>query len=66
MFNALLALRNSISNVTAEMEGVVSVFPNLVLNLQTTRSWNFMDFSHDHLPPSQEGDVIVALLDTGI
>ncbi|XP_071917270.1 cucumisin-like [Coffea arabica] len=50
----------------SKMDGVASVFPNRIFNLQTTRSWNFMDFGTDKFGPAQEEDVIVALLDTGI
>ncbi|KAG9440465.1 hypothetical protein H6P81_020630 [Aristolochia fimbriata] len=53
----------------AGMEGVVSVIPNRVFKLHTTRSWDFMG-----LPRMQksggssgnQGDIIVALLDTGV
>ncbi|KAJ4836976.1 hypothetical protein Tsubulata_025287 [Turnera subulata] len=51
----------------SEMDGVISVFPNRILQLHTTRSWDFMGFSSkSKLGASQEGDVIVGLLDTGI
>ncbi|XAR55023.1 Cucumisin [Bertholletia excelsa] len=48
------------------MEGVVSVIPNHKLQLHTTRSWDFMGFHKGNLGQDQEGEVIVALLDTGI
>ncbi|OVA12380.1 Peptidase S8/S53 domain [Macleaya cordata] len=48
------------------MEGVVSVLPNSILNLHTTRSWDFMGLTQTHVGGSQEGDVIIGLLDTGI
>ncbi|KAK6158093.1 hypothetical protein DH2020_005407 [Rehmannia glutinosa] len=50
----------------AEMEGVVSVIPNRKLKLHTTRSWDFMGFSKGKLGASQEGEVIIGLLDTGV
>ncbi|KAH7549499.1 hypothetical protein ACOSP7_025688 [Xanthoceras sorbifolium] len=50
----------------SEMEGVVSVIPNHILKLHTTRSWDFMGFSRGKVGASQEGDVIIGLLDTGI
>ncbi|KAA8522331.1 hypothetical protein F0562_013308 [Nyssa sinensis] len=55
----------------SEMEGVASVIPNHILKLHTTRSWDFMDsLGNGNVNPipadSQEGDVVVALLDTGI
>ncbi|XP_044477304.1 cucumisin-like [Mangifera indica] len=48
------------------MEGVLSVIPNHILKLHTTRSWDFMGFSHSDVAPAQEGHVVVGLLDTGI
>ncbi|KAL3499426.1 hypothetical protein ACH5RR_038519 [Cinchona calisaya] len=48
------------------MEGVASVFPNRIFKLQTTRSWDFMNFCNNKVEPSQEGNVIIGLLDTGI
>lgn len=49
------------------MEGVVSVIPNRILKLHTTRSWDFMDFYQNQtkVGAGQEGNVIVGLLDTG-
>ncbi|KAH6818177.1 hypothetical protein C2S51_001780 [Perilla frutescens var. frutescens] len=49
----------------AEMKGVVSVFPDRMLELHTTRSWAFMGFNQSKLGASQEGDVIIGLIDTG-
>ncbi|XP_052171532.1 cucumisin-like [Diospyros lotus] len=49
----------------SKMDGVVSVMPNHILKLHTTRSWDFMGFN-GKLGSSKEGDVIVALLDTGV
>lgn len=48
------------------MEGVVSVIPNHILKLHTTRSWDFMGFSNGTVGAPLQGDVIVALLDTGL
>ncbi|KAL9438644.1 hypothetical protein AB3S75_024336 [Citrus x aurantiifolia] len=50
----------------SEMEGVISVIPNHKLKIHTTRSWDFMGFSKGKLSSSQEGSVIIGLLDTGI
>ncbi|XP_012835449.1 PREDICTED: cucumisin-like [Erythranthe guttata] len=50
----------------AEMEGVVSVNPNRMLKLHTTRSWDFMGFTDGNLGPGLEGQVIIGLLDTGV
>lgn len=50
----------------AEMEGVISVLPNTILKLHTTRSWDFMGFTEPSYGwPSEEGEVIVGLIDTG-
>ncbi|KAJ0104698.1 hypothetical protein Patl1_18657 [Pistacia atlantica] len=48
------------------LEGVISVIPNHILKLHTTRSWDFMGFSQSKVEAAQEGDVVVGLLDTGI
>ncbi|KAJ9679181.1 hypothetical protein PVL29_021188 [Vitis rotundifolia] len=48
------------------MEEVVSVLPNSMLKLHTTRSWDFMGFNQSHVRDSLGGDVIIGLLDTGI
>ncbi|KAL3646857.1 hypothetical protein CASFOL_009401 [Castilleja foliolosa] len=51
----------------SQKEGVVSVFPNKVLKLATTRSWDFLGLpineKRNHLA---ESNTIVAVLDTGI
>ncbi|XP_048320426.2 cucumisin-like [Ziziphus jujuba] len=49
----------------SEIKGVISVFPNQILKLHTTRSWDFMGFSKGKLGSAVEGDVIIGLLDTG-
>ncbi|RVW26973.1 Cucumisin [Vitis vinifera] len=40
----------------ADMDGVVSVLPNSMLELHTTRSWDFMGFTQSHVRDSQGGD----------
>ncbi|ERN19433.1 hypothetical protein AMTR_s00069p00176100 [Amborella trichopoda] len=51
----------------SEMEGVVSVIPNTMLQLHTTRSWDFMGLTMNVTTPAPyETDVVVGLLDTGI
>ncbi|XP_059625235.1 subtilisin-like protease SBT4.5 [Cornus florida] len=51
----------------ASLEGVESVFPSRELQLQTTRSWDFMGFSknvkRNHMT---ESNVIIGVIDTGI
>ncbi|KAF2318966.1 hypothetical protein GH714_012013 [Hevea brasiliensis] len=48
------------------MEGVVSVFPNEMKKLHTTRSWDFMGFSQQAKRTNLESDIIVGMIDTGI
>ncbi|XP_057794888.1 CO(2)-response secreted protease-like [Salvia miltiorrhiza] len=57
----------------AEREGVISVFPDPLLQLHTTRSWDFLkyqtDLKIDSAPTSSSSpgdDTIVGILDTGI
>ncbi|KAL6341120.1 hypothetical protein AAG906_032235 [Vitis piasezkii] len=48
-------------------DGVVSIFPSNLLQLQTTRSWDFMGLSETiERKPAVESDVIVGVIDTGI
>ncbi|TXG49893.1 hypothetical protein EZV62_025768 [Acer yangbiense] len=49
------------------MEGVVSVFPSEMKQIQTTRSWDFMGFSqHVVRRATSETNVIIGMIDTGI
>lgn len=54
----------------AEKEGVVSVFPNTIQKLQTTRSWDFLGLTDDvgktKRNPKVESNLIIGVLDTGI
>lgn len=54
----------------AEKEGVVSVFPNTIQKLQTTRSWDFLGLSDDigktKRNPKIESNLIIGVLDTGM
>ncbi|OMO76494.1 hypothetical protein COLO4_25548 [Corchorus olitorius] len=50
----------------AEMDGVVSLFPNEKKHLHTTRSWNFLGLSEQVKRSPSEGDIIIGVLDTGI
>ncbi|KAL6200260.1 hypothetical protein ACLB2K_030042 [Fragaria x ananassa] len=55
--------REELSN----MKEVVSVFPSRTLQLQTTRSWDFMGFSEKIGRNSTvESDIIVGVIDSGI
>ena len=49
------------------MEGVVSIFPNRLLQLHTTRSWDFMGLSETvKRNPTVESDTIIGVIDSGI
>ncbi|KAI3721248.1 hypothetical protein L2E82_32254 [Cichorium intybus] len=65
-FNGFAAkLTEDEKNRIARMEGVVSVFPSKIMELHTTRSWDFMGFPQDVKRAPLESDVIVGMLDTG-
>ncbi|KAF9594992.1 hypothetical protein IFM89_035765 [Coptis chinensis] len=50
-----------------DMEGVVSVFPNTMLKLHTTRSWDYLGLTPTVARNNKvESDIIVGLLDSGI
>ncbi|KAJ4830132.1 hypothetical protein Tsubulata_006751 [Turnera subulata] len=67
-FSAMLT-ENEASSLSG-LEGVVSVFPDPILQFHTTRSWDFleansgMDLRHWH--PHASSDVIIGIIDTGI
>ncbi|CAN8301387.1 unnamed protein product [Cochlearia groenlandica] len=69
-FNGFAAkLTESESERVAEMEGVVSIFPNKYLQLQTTSSWDFMGLkegTNTKRNPTVESDTIIGVIDTGI
>ncbi|KAL1541375.1 hypothetical protein AAHA92_25605 [Salvia divinorum] len=67
-FNAFAArLKPHEAKLLSEKEGVISVFPNKVLKLMTTRSWDFIGMPQNvKRNIGVESDMIVALLDTGI
>ncbi|KAL1203251.1 Subtilisin-like protease SBT4.13 [Cardamine amara subsp. amara] len=51
------------------MEGVVSVFPNTNLKLETTTSWDFMGFKEGKRTkrnPTVESDIIIGVIDNGV
>ncbi|CAI9091581.1 OLC1v1026648C1 [Oldenlandia corymbosa var. corymbosa] len=50
----------------ARMKGVVSVFPNKIMQLHTTRSWDFIGFPQDVKRTAVETNITIAVLDTGI
>ncbi|XP_072978834.1 subtilisin-like protease SBT3.18 [Typha angustifolia] len=71
-FSGFAAVLNSTQATTlASMEGVISVFRSKMLQLHTTRSWDFMGLKLDSgkVTPMQltyGDDVIVGIFDTGI
>ncbi|KAL1208465.1 Subtilisin-like protease SBT4.11 [Cardamine amara subsp. amara] len=69
-FNGFAArLTESERELVADMDGVVSVFPNKKLKLQTTASWDFMGLKEGKgtkRNPSVESDTIIGVFDGGI
>ncbi|KAG2543340.1 hypothetical protein PVAP13_9NG740700 [Panicum virgatum] len=73
-FTGFAALLNSTQASTlSETEGVISVFRSRILELHTTRSWDFMGLNlHMQMEQSSQmhlkfgDDVIVGVLDTGV
>ncbi|KAF2318968.1 hypothetical protein GH714_012024 [Hevea brasiliensis] len=66
-FNGFVAkLTEDEKQKLAGMEGVVSVFPSKMKKLHTTRSWTFMGFPQNVTRSTQESDIIIGMLDTGI
>lgn len=63
------------AHALSKKPGVVSIFPDPVLKLHTTRSWDFLKIQTDVLIDSvpspslnsqdQESDTIIGILDTG-
>ncbi|KAG6436556.1 hypothetical protein SASPL_101457 [Salvia splendens] len=66
-FNGFVAkLTEEHKNKIANLEGVVSVFPNTKKQLHTTRSWDFMGFPLNAQRAQSESDIIIGMLDSGI
>ncbi|XP_073153308.1 subtilisin-like protease SBT4.3 [Henckelia pumila] len=67
-FNGFVAyLTHEEQEKLASKEEVVSIFPSKALQLQTTRSWDFMGLRENfHRNPTMESDTIVGVIDTGI
>ncbi|XP_021911094.1 CO(2)-response secreted protease-like, partial [Carica papaya] len=64
-FSAMLTEKEA--SLLSGHEEIVSVFPDPVLELHTTRSWDFLKENSgifSHLPPSN--DIIIGIVDTGI
>ncbi|EFH40851.1 subtilase family protein [Arabidopsis lyrata subsp. lyrata] len=69
-FNGFAArLTESEREKVAEMEGVVSVFPNMNYKLQTTASWDFLGLKEGKNTKHNlaiESDIIIGVIDSGI
>ncbi|XP_039068788.1 subtilisin-like protease SBT4.5 [Hibiscus syriacus] len=67
-FNGFAAkLTDEEAKELASFNGVVSVFPNKVYHVQTTRSWDFMGFNQTvKRNVTGESNVIIGVIDTGI
>ncbi|KAL4382893.1 hypothetical protein GQ457_15G028870 [Hibiscus cannabinus] len=67
-FNGFAAkLTDEEAKKLASFKGVVSVFPNKVYHLQTTRSWDFMGFTQTvKRNATVESSVVIGVLDSGI
>jgi len=53
-------------NFWTGMDGVVSVIPDRVHNVQTSRSWNFLNFPENVPRANEESNTIVGVIDSGI
>ncbi|CAI0412170.1 unnamed protein product [Linum tenue] len=66
-FNGFAAkLTKAESEKLSGHESVVSVFPNRLRQLHTTRSWDFIGFPQNVTRTTVESDVIIGMLDSGI
>ncbi|KAG5053004.1 Cucumisin [Glycine soja] len=66
-FNAfVMKLTEEEAKRMAEMDNVISVFPNKKNRLHTTRSWNFVGLPQNVKRATTESDIIVGVLDTGV
>ncbi|RDY10975.1 hypothetical protein CR513_04422, partial [Mucuna pruriens] len=66
-FNGFVArLTEEEAETMRGMDGVVSVIPNRIHKLQTSRSWDFIGFPENVKRTSTESDIIVGIIDSGI
>eukprot|EP00253_Pinus_taeda_P004593 PITA_04593 len=65
-FSAVISKKQA--SAISEKAGVVSVFPDPLLKLHTTRSWDFLQSESGLRRPSYniKGDSIIGLVDTGV
>ncbi|MCD7452647.1 hypothetical protein HAX54_017707 [Datura stramonium] len=67
-FNAFVAkLSPEEADILSRREDVISVFPNTIRQLRTTRSWDFIGMPLNvKRNPQVESDIIVGVIDSGI
>ncbi|RDX77489.1 hypothetical protein CR513_42381, partial [Mucuna pruriens] len=66
-FNAFVARLTKEEAVRMKgMDGVVSVIPNKIHNVQTSRSWDFLGFPENVPRKSLESNIVVGVIDSGI
>ncbi|ONI21188.1 hypothetical protein PRUPE_2G051800 [Prunus persica] len=68
-FSAMLT--ETEASVLSGHDDVVSIFPDSILELHTTRSWDFLEAESGRLPSNKyqrglSSDVIIGMIDTGI
>ncbi|KAK4343173.1 hypothetical protein RND71_038989 [Anisodus tanguticus] len=67
-FNGFVAkLSPEEADILSHREDVISVFPNTIRQLRTTRSWDFIGMPLNvKRKPQVESDIIVGVIDTGV
>ncbi|XP_057451746.1 subtilisin-like protease SBT4.3 [Lotus japonicus] len=67
-FNGFAAkLSEKQKEMIAAMDGVISVFPSKTLQIQTTRSWDFIGFRESvKRQQKEESDLVIGIIDSGI
>uniref|UniRef100_A0A6N2JW53 Inhibitor I9 domain-containing protein n=1 Tax=Salix viminalis TaxID=40686 RepID=A0A6N2JW53_SALVM len=67
-FSAMLTENEA--SALAGHDGIVSIFQDPILQLHTTRSWDFLEaasgMQYKHKHPPMSSDVIIGMIDTGI
>lgn len=48
------------------IDGVVSIIPNRIHSLQTSRSWDFLGFPENVQRTNIESNIVVGVIDSGI
>ncbi|KAI3863945.1 hypothetical protein MKW98_031537 [Papaver atlanticum] len=68
-FSAMLTENEA--SLLSESDEILSIFPDTELDLQTTRSWDFLESSsgmarNERLYPNGSNDIIIGVIDSGI